>query len=857
MAGRGLLSDLGQKKPAAAPSATATHHTLSLIASNVRGDTFVLGAAASGGARHNSGTLWHTRAHSPTAASEVTLLGEAEKLATSRITAMSLNADGDRLLLSGPDVFAVVFLTPGVGEAWTGADADGDTATVIVEDALNTPGALRQVTWHPHCPHHLLALAEPNAAHEQLRLYGVSGWGVPPSLHLEEGVLPPVAPGTGGGGGGGGGEPPLVAFCFGGAHGWERFAVLALRSDGSAAVACPVLPPRMRLPRGEHAALERGVVQPLKALQQQGGGGSQRQQQLQQLQRQEEWLRRSWGAGAGGASVVEAAAGGGAAARRFAPCWQTIGGAGATPDLFHIYRWPTAADCMPSLTCLTSMVPVTVTGGAAPAAAAAGVPPTLFVRCFSGTPEECGFAPVYAEFLALPPGAISAVFADDSAAMQQQQQQQQQQPREAQPQALSLKTVDLEIDGSQCGGCPPLLLPDDLHGDTVYAVTPSHVVSVRAYWLRPALQYLAAAAAADPAAASPAPLGATVVADLVRADGGGVLGATVVAAADQQLSQQREPWLAVLTSRKVEAAPGAPASHLVLVNLEDKRASVQNENLATLPLPTAAASAAAAQAAAALSPFAERVAQHQSEIRRADPVEALRKLLSDRADNPSLGDACPLDVKTSLASVHEQLVEPLGRLKILQEETAERAAALRHEEEELRLVVERRGAALRTSREALDQQKLRREAAQRGTDGMQERAAAVEARVCARPRELSPAEKALLAQVRSIRAEIARIRVTKNQYRRQVRALTAPAEEYGDGGFGYGGGGGSVAALLGPMSAMGIGGGSARVRRGRLSAQERDALQRSMHEVGLTLDTIKRNLEQSRRLADLTVLLPS
>jgi len=507
---------------------------------------------------------------------------------------------------------------------------------------------------------------------------------------------------------------------------------------------------------------------------------------------------------------------------------------------------------------------------AAAAAAAAGVPPTLFVRCFSGAPEPCGFAPVYAEFLALPPGAIEAVFADDSAAaMQQQQQQQQQQQR--QPHALSLKTVDLEIDGSKCGGCAPLLLPDDLHGDSVYAVTPSQVVSVRAYWLRPALHYLAAAAAADPlpaaaTAALPAPLAlseeqrATLVSDLVRADGGGVLGATVVAAADLQLSQQREPWLAVLTSRPAEyreAVPGAPASHLVLVNLEDKRASVQNENLATLPpLPT---SAAAAQAAAAPSRYAKSVKQHQREIRRADPEEALRKLRSKHADNPSLGDACSLDVKRDLASVHEQLVAPLVRLKSLEEQTAARAETLRREEEELRQVVERRRAALRTSQEALDQQKLRRDAAQRGTDGMQERAAAVEARVCARPRELSPAEKALLAQVRSIRAEVARIRVTKNQYRRQVRALTAPAEEYGDGGFGYGGGGGggSVAALLGPMSAMGIGGGSARVRRGRLSAQERDALQRSMHEVGLTLDTIKRNLEQSRRLADLTVLLPS
>ena len=253
--------------------------------------------------------------------------------------------------------------------------------------------------------------------------------------------------------------------------------------------------------------------------------------------------------------------------------------------------------------------------------------------------------------------------------------------------------------------------------------------------------------------------------------------------------------------------------------------------------------------------------QHQREIRRADPEEALRKLRSKHADNPSLGDACSLDVKRDLASVHEQMVVPLGKLKSLEVQTAARAETLRREEEELRQVVERRRAALRTLQERwpLDQQKLRRDAALRGTDGMQERAAAVEARVCARPRELSPAEKALLAQVRSIRAEVARIRVTKNQYRRQVRALTAPAEEYGDGGFGYGGGGGggSVAALLGPMSAMGIGGGSARVRRGRLSAQERDALQRSMHEVGLTLDTIKRNLEQSRRLADLTVLLPS
>ena len=46
---------------------------------------------------------------------------------------------------------------------------DADTAVVVlVDDAYHsTRGALLQVSWHPHCPYHLLSLTDPDVGGQQ------------------------------------------------------------------------------------------------------------------------------------------------------------------------------------------------------------------------------------------------------------------------------------------------------------------------------------------------------------------------------------------------------------------------------------------------------------------------------------------------------------------------------------------------------------------------------------------------------------------------------------------------------------------------------------------------------------------
>ena len=210
--------------------------------------------------------------------------------------------------------------------------------------------------------------------------------------------------------------------------------------------------------------------------------------------------------------------------------------------------------------------------------------------------------------------------------------------------------------------------------------------------------------------------------------------------------------------------------------------------------------------------------------------------------NPPLDDACSLEVKSALRNAHAALVAPLGRLRALQEEVMARAAWCDTEEKAVRALVAQRAAALEELNATLARQVPRRVEVSKKSAFLLQSATELESMVAELRPSLSPAEAELLAEVKKKQLQAARMRVTTNQYRQQVEALTAMAED-----------GGGVATLLGPMSKMAIGA----QRKGRLTVQQRQAVTQNVHELGLKLEDIKRRLEQTKRLADTIVIVPS